>query len=298
MNRPHILVLGADGQVGFQLLRALAPLGEVIGSRLDGATGLKIDVCDHAALEGAIVALRPRLIVNAVAYTAVDRAEEEPALATAINATAVGVLGKLAARYGASVVHYSTDYVYFGSMGRPWRENDPTAPASVYGRSKLAGDEALLASGAEALILRTSWVYDWRGRNFLLTMQRLLAERDEVCVVSDQIGAPTWARMIAEGTALAVAQTAADGFRFGERAGVYHLTCGGETSWHGFAAAIRDLTGTACKVTPITTADYPLPAPRPADSRLDNGKLEATFGVCLPDWEQALRQCLEESSCA
>jgi dTDP-4-dehydrorhamnose reductase len=294
MTRPRILVLGADGQVGFQTMRALAPLGDVTGSRLDGAAGLKIDVTDHAGLEGVLMAVRPSVIVNAVAYTAVDRAEEEPALATAINATSVGVLGELAARIGAAVVHYSTDYVYSGITDRPWREDDPAAPLNAYGRSKLAGDEALLASGADTLILRTSWVYDRRGRNFLLTMRRLLAERDEVRVVADQIGAPTWARLIAQGTALILAQTAADGFRLGERRGVYNLTCGGSTSWHGFAMAIRDFTGSRCKVIPVTTAEYPLPAPRPMDSRLDNAKVEATFGVRLPDWHDALRLCLED----
>jgi dTDP-4-dehydrorhamnose reductase len=294
MTRPRILVLGSDGQVGFQLMRTLAPLGDVTGSRLDGAAGLKIDVTDHAGLERVLLALRPNLIVNAVAYTAVDRAEEEPALAATINATAVGVLGDLAARLGAAVVHYSTDYVYSGITDRPWREDDPAAPANVYGRSKLAGDEALLASGADALILRTSWVYDRRGRNFLLTMRRLLAEREEVRVVADQIGAPTWARLIAQGTALILAQTAPDGFRLGARAGVYNLTCAGSTSWHGFATAIRDFTGARCRVIPVTTAEYPLPAPRPADSRLDNGKVETAFGVRLPDWHDALRLCLEE----
>jgi dTDP-4-dehydrorhamnose reductase len=294
MTRPRILVLGSDGQVGFQLVRTLAPLGEIAGSRVDGTAGLTIDVTDHAGLEGVVMALRPHLIVNAVAYTAVDRAEEEPQLATAVNATAVGVLGALAARIGAVVVHYSTDYVYSGITDRPWREDDPPAPKNVYGRSKLAGDEALLASGADALILRTSWVYDRRGRNFLLTMRRLLAERDEVRVVADQIGAPTWARLIAQATALILAQSASDGFRLGARRGVYNLTCGGSTSWHGFAKAIRDFTGARCKVIPVTTAEYPLPAPRPADSRLDNAKLEAAFGVQLPDWRDALRLCLEE----
>jgi dTDP-4-dehydrorhamnose reductase len=295
MTRPRILVLGSDGQVGFQIMRTLAPLGEITGSRLDGAAGLKIDVTDHASLERVLVALRPKLIVNAVAYTAVDRAEEEPKLATAINATAVGVLGAVAARIGAAVVHYSTDYVYSGVTDRPWREDDTAAPVNAYGRSKLAGDEALLASGADALILRTSWVYDRRGRNFLLTMRRLLAERDEVRVVADQIGAPTWARLIAQGTALILAQTAVDGFRLGDRRGVYNLTCGGATSWHGFARAIRDFTGARCRVIPVPTAEYPLPAPRPADSRLDNAKIEATFGVRLPDWHDALRLCLEDA---
>ena len=294
MTRPRILVLGSDGQVGFQIMRTLAPLGEITGSRLDGAAGLKIDVTDHASLERVLVALRPKLIVNAVAYTAVDRAEEEPKLATAINATAVGVLGAVAARIGAAVVHYSTDYVYSGVTDRPWREDDTAAPVNVYGRSKLAGDEALLASGADALILRTSWVYDRRGRNFLLTLRRLLAERDEVRVVADQIGAPTWARLIAQGTALILAQTVADGFRLGDRRGVYNLTCGGATSWHGFAEAIRDFSGARCKVIPVATAEYPLPAPRPPDSRLDNAKVETTFGVRLPDWHDALRLCLEE----
>jgi len=295
MTLPRILVLGADGQVGFQLMRALAPLGDVTGSRHEGPVGPRVDFTDLASIEGAFMAIRPHLVVNAVAYTAVDRAEEEPELATTINATAVGVIGELAARHGATVVHYSTDYVYSGRTDRPWREDDPVAPLNVYGRTKLAGDEALLASGAEALILRTSWVYDRRGRNFLLTMLRLMAEREKVRVVADQVGAPTWARLLAQTTALVLAQAVPDRFRLGARAGVYHLTCGGATSWHGFAEAIRNLSGSRCKVIPVTTEEYPLPAPRPADSRLDNAKLEAAFGVRLPDWHDALRLCLEES---
>ncbi len=254
MERRRILVLGAQGQVGFQLMRALAPLGEVTGTVRDPGSRHAVDLLDHASLEAAFVAIRPHLVVNAVAYTAVDRAEQERDLAMAINAAAVGVLGDLAVRYGASLVHYSTDYVFSGSVGRPWREDDETNPANVYGRSKLAGEQALVASGVDAIILRTSWIYDRRGRNFLLTMRRLLAEREEVRVVA------------------------------------------GETSWFGFAEAIRDLTGAGCCVHPIDTVDYPLPAPRPMDSRLDNGRLEAVFGLRLPDWREALSLCLEEDA--
>lgn len=296
MECRRILVLGAQGQVGFQLMRALAPLGEVVGTVRDPSSRLPVDLLDHASLESAVVAVRPHLVVNAVAYTAVDRAEQEPELAMAINGTAVGVLGDLAVRYGASLVHYSTDYVFSGSVGRPWREVDATNPANVYGRSKLAGEQALLASGADGVVLRTSWVYDRRGHNFLLTMRRLLAEREDVRVVADQIGAPTWARLVAEATAQVVAQTVPDGLRFGDRSGIYHLTCAGETSWFGFAEAIRDLTGAGCCVSPIDTAEYPLPAPRPMDSRLDNGRLEAVFGLRLPDWREALSLCLEEDA--
>ena len=296
MERRRILVIGAQGQVGFQLMRALAPLGEVTGTVRDPGSRHAVDLLDHASLEAAFVAIRPHLAVNAVAYTAVDRAEQEPEQSMAINAAAVRVLGDLAVRYGASLVHYSTDYVFSGSVGRPWREDDETNPANVYGRSKLAGEQALVASGADAIILRTSWVYDRRGHNFLLTMRRLLAEREEVRVVADQIGAPTWARLVAQATALIVAQTLPDGLRFGDRGGIYHLTCAGETSWFGFAEAIRDLTGAGCCVSPIDTASYPLPAPRPMDSRLDNGRLEAVFGLRLPDWHDALSLCLEEDA--
>lgn len=296
MTRPRILVLGSDGQVGFQLMRTLAPLGDVTGSRLDGAAGLKIDVTDHASLERVLLALRPNLIVNAVAYTAVDRAEEEPALATTINATAVGVLGGLAARLGAAVVHYSTDYVYAGITDRPWREDDPAAPANVYGRSKLAGDEALLASGADALILRTSWVYATRGHNFLRTIVRLAREREELRIVDDQWGAPTWARSIAEAIAAIAARAGRDrasvAASFAARGGVFHMTAAGRTNWHRFAQhvlqQIDDPERRLRSIAAIPTTEYPTPARRPINSVLDCTRLARLWGVALPPWELAL----------
>lgn len=288
----RILVTGVSGQVGRELLRTLAPLGEVIG--LDRAA---MDLEAPESIRAEVRRLAPALIFNPAAYTAVDRAESEPELAMRINGLAPGVLGEEAARLGAWLVHYSTDYVFDGSSGRPWREDDPTAPLGVYGRSKLAGEQAVAASGCRHLVLRTSWVYGLHGRNFLSTMHRLATERDELRVVDDQVGAPTTSAALAEAGA-ALAQRLLDGPP--ATGGVYHMSCAGTVSWCGFAQAIVDRLPAVARalgapapvrrprVTPIRTEDYPTPAARPRNSVLDNGRLARDFGLRLPHWEAAL----------
>ncbi len=283
-----ILLTGVNGQVGWELQRTLAPLGEVIA-----ADRRVLDLADTASIRRSVAAIAPDLIVNPAAYTAVDKAESEPDLAHAINALAPGEL----AACGVPLVHFSTDYVFDGRKPSAYTEADAPNPLGVYGASKLAGEQALQRADAPHLILRTSWVYGLRGRNFLLTMQRLARERDTLGVVDDQFGAPTWSRLIAEATALVVA-------RWTDRpdpnavSGIYHLACGGRTSWHGFTAAIlAHLAQTEtklAKLNAIRTTAYPTPAARPANSQLDCGKLAATFGVRLPDWENALALCLDQ----
>jgi dTDP-4-dehydrorhamnose reductase len=291
---PAILLLGGEGQVGWELARALAPLGRVL---TPGRAAL--DLAEGEAIRAMVRTTRPRLIVNAAAYTQVDRAEAEPLLAEAVNAAAPAILADEAKRAGAALVHYSTDYVFDGSSRRPYREDDPVAPLNAYGQSKLAGEQAIAASGVRHLILRTAWVYADRGRNFLKTMQRLAAERDDLRVVADQVGAPTWARLIAEATALMLAASRdADGWEaLADRGGLYHLTAQGETTWCGFAAAIVAASpprgdGSRARVVPITTAEYPTPARRPAYSLLDNRRLATVFALSLPDWQEGLRLCL------
>ncbi len=289
-----ILLTGASGQVGWELQRTLSTLGRVV------APGhAEFDLARPDTLAAALRDIKPDLIVNPAAYTAVDKAESEQELAYAINAEAPHILAKEAARLGITLVHYSTDYVFDGSQFSAYAETDTPNPLGVYGASKLAGEELVQASGAAHLILRTSWVYGTRGKNFLLTMQRLARERDKLSVVADQFGAPTWARSIAEATAqmlalwLAPGATAADRQRL---SGVYHLTCGGRTSWHGFAEAIlQDMQARGEKIPAlkaITTAEYPTPALRPANSVLSNDKLEQVFGIRMPAWQDALSLCL------
>jgi dTDP-4-dehydrorhamnose reductase len=235
---------------------------------------------------------RPVLVVNAAAYTAVDRAEKEPERAAAINTEAVGELGRLVARAGIPIIHYSTDFVFAGDGDRPYREDDPTDPLGVYGATKLAGEQALAASGATWLLFRTGWVYGVRGNNFLLTMRRLFREREEIRVVDDQTGAPTWSRLIAEVTAQILGRALHGGLDLREVQGIYHLSGGGSTSWYGFARALHEHFGSPCRLLAIPSRDYPLPARRPAYSVLDNGKLERVFGILLPHWRESLQQCL------
>ena len=291
-----ILLLGANGQVGWELRRALAPLGPV--RALERA---EADLADADALSRVVRETEPSLIVNAAAYTAVDRAEKEEALARAVNADAPGLLADEAKRLGIALVHYSTDYVFDGAGGSPATESDPTAPLNAYGRTKLAGEAAIQESGCAHLILRTSWVYSMRGANFLLTVRRLAGELEELRIVADQRGAPTWARGIAEATALALSRANApnDIGVLTERGGLYHLTAAGETTWHGFAEAIVDWLRTTgqpvrCKqVRPIPTSDYPTPAKRPANSLLDCTKLYQAFGIALPGWREQLDLCVD-----
>ena len=287
----NILLTGRNGQVGWELARALLPLG-----RVHAFGHAELDLADAAAVRRKLDELRPDVIVNAAAYTAVDKAESEPEQANAVNAAAPALLAQEAASRGALLIHYSTDYVYDGAKAAPYAESDPTAPLGAYGRSKLAGEEGIRASGCDHLIFRTSWVYAARGANFLRTILRLAAEREELRIVADQVGAPTWARLIAEATAHALRQALQErsGGKFAS--GIFHLTAAGETSWHGFAAAIvAGRSGLRVRqVTPIRTADYPTPAQRPANSRLATGAFRARFGLVLPDWRDCLKLCLEE----
>lgn len=287
----NILLAGKNGQVGWELQRTLLPLG-----RVHAFGHAELDLADAAAVRRKLDEVRPDAIVNAAAYTAVDKAESEPELANAINAAAPALLAQEAARRGALLIHYSTDYVYDGAKAAPYVESDPTNPLGAYGHSKLAGEAGIRAAGADHLIFRTSWVYAARGANFLRTMLRLAAERDELRVVSDQIGAPTWARLLAEATALAMRQALAERRHGRFKSGLFHLACAGETSWHGFASAIVAGRGglRVKQVTPIATADYPTPAKRPANSRLDTAAFRARFGLALPDWRDCLHLCLEE----
>jgi dTDP-4-dehydrorhamnose reductase len=295
-----ILLLGANGQVGFELQRSLAPLGELVAATRSGALpgGAPCEVADLAdahALTALLDRVAPDLIVNAAAYTAVDRAEDEEAQATRANGDAVGDIGRWAADRGASVVHYSTDYVFDGAGMRPYREDDATAPLGAYGRSKLAGEDALRASGAMHLNFRTAWVYGARGANFLRTMLRLARERDRLTIVADQRGAPTPARLIANVTAAALVRWLGwDDARRRATSGTYHLVSAGECSWHDFASAIvarahaAGLVERAPEVAAITTAQFPTKARRPAYSVLDTARLAATFGLRLPSWEEGL----------
>lgn len=282
MKRPVILLTGAAGQLGFELARLLREYGEL------AALGrAELDLADADAVAATVQRLKPQLIVNAAGYTAVDRAESEPALADAINARAPAILAEEARRLDALLIHYSTDYVFDGASGRPYRENDQTNPLSAYGRSKLAGERAVAAAGGAYLILRTSWIYGLRGQNFLLTMKRLAATRDELRVVSDQFGVPNWSRVLAEATATLV-RRGADALA--TRSGIYHLSGRGRASWFDFARAIFDDTEPP-RVVPITTAEYPTAARRPASAVLATDKFQDAFGFALPDWREMLTAC-------
>ena len=286
----NILISGKTGQVAVELQKHLAGLGNLIVLGRD-----VLDLSQPEQIRAQVRAHKPDLIIIAAAHTAVDQAESEPELAFAINATAPGVFAEEAAALGIPLIHYSTDYVFDGSKPAPYTEDDATNPLGVYGKSKLAGELAIAASGARHLILRTSWVYSTHGKNFLLTMQRLLQERSELRVVADQIGAPTWAGTIAQSTrALIERWQAGDAGAWG----TYHLTASGETSWFGFTQAIAGhLTaqGKACAtLEPIPASAYPTPAARPQNSRLDCSKLAREWGVAQPDWEAALSACLAE----
>ena len=295
-----ILLFGKGGQVGWELQRSLAPLGELVAVGFD-STELCGNFADPEGIARTVRSVAPDVIVNAAAHTAVDKAESEPEFARTLNATSPGVLADEAQKLGAWLVHYSTDYVFDGSGNTPRREDAPTGPLSVYGTTKLEGELAV-ARCARHLIFRTSWVFAARGANFAKTMLRLARERDSLAVIADQIGAPTGAELLADVTAHAlrtVCQRPAD---FAQFAGVYHLVAGGETSWHGFACHVLERArakGIALKVAPqavkaITTAEYPTPARRPLNSRLDTTRLRETFGLHLPDWRSAVDRMLDE----
>jgi len=292
---PKILLLGKNGQVGWELQRALMPLGEIIA--LDSA---QLNLADTQALRQRVQDINPQIIVNAAAYTAVDKAETDADTAMAINGIAPSILAEEAKKIGALLVHYSTDYIFDGRKLGAYSEEDVPNPLSVYGKTKLAGEQAIRATGAKHLIFRTSWVYGARGKNFLLTMLRLAKERDELRIVHDQIGAPTWSRSIAEVSAQVLAQLISPHTEqdlIEKVSGTYHLTPAGSVSWHGFAAAIMRLAAVqpAPRLTAITTAEYPLPAPRPHNSMLSNDKLREVFNLCCGDWEENLKLCVAES---
>ncbi|SDP57300.1 dTDP-4-dehydrorhamnose reductase [Ralstonia sp. 25mfcol4.1] len=293
---PTILVTGSNGQVGFELRRSLAPLGNVVA--LDRQS---CDLANAEALRDLVRRVRPHVIVNPAAYTAVDRAESEPDLAFAINGTAVGVLASEAEAIGGLLIHYSTDYVFDGAKSGAYDETDAVNPQSVYGKSKLAGEQAIAQCNANAVVLRTSWVAGAHGSNFAKTMLRLAQERDSLRVIADQFGAPTTASLIADVTAVVVRQwLQRDQLSFAP--GVYHLAAAGETTWHGYAAEVLRYArqcGVSLRVDPdkvesISTSEYPLPAPRPANSRLDTIRLRNTFGICLPDWRQGIHYLLDQ----
>lgn len=292
-NRKTIILIGGNGQVGGELQRTLQPLGNVIV--VDRGCPYSVDLTDLSSIRQLISDCKPQVVINAAAYTAVDKAESDADTAMMVNGTAPGILAEEAKKHNALLVHYSTDYVFNGENTVPYTESDITAPRSVYGKSKLAGDQAIAASGVDHLIFRTSWVYGLRGHNFLLTMQRLASERDHLRIVADQVGAPTWSRLIAEATSQAVCQLFSPQMqdRRAELSGVYNLTCGGVTSWYDFAKAILSYGDKPPKIDPIKTEEYPAPAPRPAYSVLSNDKLDDTFGLRLPDWDKALDLCIK-----
>lgn len=288
----RVLLLGKNGQLGYALHEKLNPTFEVVAL---GSTELDLGRPDD--IRDCVQSLKPRIIINAAAYTAVDQAESEPDLAAAINTRAPAILAEEIGKLGGALLHYSTDYVFDGMASRAYREDDICHPGNVYGRTKHEGEQAIQTSGVPHLIFRTSWVYGARGKNFLLTMQRLLRERDQVRVVDDQIGSPTWVGSLADATRQILSSVANARDVFDRHSGLYHMTCGGQTSWYGFACAIAEHMRAPGKklaeIIPIPTAEYPLPASRPASSVLDNSLLLRTFGVQLPDWREALDSLMQ-----
>ena len=304
----RVLLFGRGGQIGGELVQAFRLRGPAGGATAAGTraapqreytlTALDRSACDLSdaeAVHAAIAQAKPQVIVNAAAWTAVDRAETEPDACHRINAEAPAAMAAAARDSGALLVHYSTDYVFDGRARQPYREDDPVAPLGAYGRSKLDGERAIAASGCAAVVLRTSWVYGMTGQNFLRTMLRLAAEREEIGVVDDQEGSPTWSRSIARATLDLLDRHASDAASWDGLSGLYHATAGGSTTWFGFASAIFELAPNLARrprLRPLTTADYPLPAPRPAWSVLDCSRLASRTSVTLPDWHDALVECL------
>jgi len=303
----RLLITGANGQVGWHLQRILAPLGEVLAIDVE-----EVDLTDLSAVTRTVREFAPDIVANAAAYTAVDKAESEPDLARAINVAAPARIAEECAHNGSLMIHYSTDYVYDGSKSSPYEERDATGPLSVYGQTKLEGDQAIVASGCAHIILRTTWVYDIRGKNFLRTVLRLAREKEELRMVGDQYGAPTWARGLAESTGIILARSLERCSVTGAwKSGLFHLTAAGQTSWAGFAQAILEDYETlldwpaetgefggplkAKRVVAITTEQYQTPARRPRNSVLSNAQVQAAFGVTLPDWRAQLRLALQDA---
>jgi dTDP-4-dehydrorhamnose reductase len=296
----RLLVTGANGQIGRELARSLMPLGHVTAMDHDA-----FDLARPETLPGIVRGARPDVLVNAAGYTAVDKAEREESLATLINATAVGVLARTAREIGALLVHYSTDYVFDGAKDGPYVEDDPPGPLNAYGRSKLGGETAIRGAGGDHLILRTSWVYAARGRNFLTTIERLAREGKQLRVVADQVGAPTWARNLADATAHVIRQARQEQKRGQFRSDILHMTAAGSTSWHGFAQAILQHAPArppACMSAPevqaIASRDYAAPAIRPKNSVLCCKRLHERFELALPDWRVGLASCLADDGTA
>ncbi len=300
MAPPKILLLGKNGQLGWELQRSLSVLGEVVALDRHGLHGWSGDISQPSALAQTVQQIQPQVIVNAAAYTAVDRAESEPDLAHAINAQAPQILAQEAQKLGAWLVHFSTDYVFNGSGQQAWTETDACAPLSVYGQTKWQGEQAVAASGCRYLMFRTSWVYGAKGGNFAKTMLKLAQERDALRVIDDQIGAPTGADLLADVTAHALGRALEPG---SESSGTYHLAAAGETSWHGYAQFVltqAKALGVSLKVQPedvqaIPTSAYPTPARRPLNSRLNTRKIQDTFGLTLPHWTLGVARMLEET---
>jgi dTDP-4-dehydrorhamnose reductase len=294
-----LLLLGKGGQVGWELQRSLAPLGELIALDFD-STDLDADFSRPEQLAETVLKVRPDVIVNAAAHTAVDKAESEPDFARMLNATAPGIVAQAAQEIGALMVHYSTDYVFDGSGSAAWREDDATGPLSVYGKTKLEGEQLVAQHCARHLIFRTSWVYAARGGNFAKTMLRLAKERERLTVIDDQFGAPTGAELLSDVTAHAIRATLDDP----RKAGLYHLVAGGETSWHGYARFVIEqarragveLHATPETVDPVPTTAFPTPAKRPHNSRLNTERLQASFGLTLPHWQAGVARMLRETS--
>jgi len=293
-----LLLLGKGGQVGWELQRSLAPLGELTALDFD-STDFHADFSHPDRLAETVLKVRPDVVVNAAAHTAVDKAESEPDFARKLNATSPGVVAEAAQQIGALMVHYSTDYVFDGSGSTPWEEGDATGPLSVYGRTKLEGEQLVAQHCARHLIFRTSWVYAARGGNFAKTMLRLAKERERLTVIDDQFGAPTGAELLADVTAHAIRATLADP----AKTGLYHVVAGGETSWHGYARYVLEQAvqaGVALKASPDTvdavpTSAFPTPAVRPGNSRLNTRKLQAAFGLTLPHWQAGVARMLRET---
>lgn len=290
------LLIGTNGQVGHELSSLLSKVGNI---DLVTTNRPECDLAMPVSIRAVISKEKPELIVNAAAYTAVDKAEQEQDLARQVNSDALVVIADEAIKCGAAVIHYSTDYVFDGSNTAPYKEDEQTQPINHYGLTKCKGEEALINSGVPALIFRTSWVYGVRGSNFLLTMHRLLKEKDQLTIVDDQKGAPTWCRSIARATVSVIASAGNDPVGFiKQNSGIYHMTCGGETNWFEFARSIAEHMqkhgSKTAKISPVPTTSYPTPAKRPMYSVLDNTKLNKTFNVKLPDWREALVECMQE----
>lgn len=296
-STPLILVTGKNGQVGWELQRSLAPLGEVITLNRS-----EMDLSDSDAIRKKIQEIKPDVIVNAAAYTAVDKAENEKELAMQVNGVAPGVMAEEAKRIGALLVHYSTDYVFDGSKDTAFTESDLTNPLNEYGKTKLAGEKNIQGTAVDHIILRTSWVYSSRGNNFLRTILRLAYERDELNIVADQIGSPTSARFIADVTAHILQQSLLEKSEATFRSDLYNLVSTSATSWHGFASKIVELSKKHLNnrefkvenINTITTEEYPVPAPRPLNSRLSIDKVSMHFNLFMPDWEHLLKLCIQE----